>query len=130
MAVGPPGIAQAQSAVNDAAGSISQPPPPRPITNNDISRQTVGWVVTAGGGICLVGSAYTLIVQDRKRDRFVANNGTRRDLREVQTYRTMARVLFAAGVVGIGVGLPLALIGNDDTRIDVGFGNVALSGTF
>lgn len=93
------------------------------------SRQTVGWIVAGIGGVSLLGSGYLVLLRNQKRDDMHDVTGAE-VVAELQPYQTAATALFAAGVAGIAVGLPLALIGDDDTRVVVSLDRVAVSGTF
>ncbi len=93
------------------------------------SRQTVGWVIAGVGGASLLGCGTLVLLRDRKLDEM--RDGYGADITdELWPYQAAATALFAAGVVGLGVGLPLALIGDHDTRVDVSLGRVVVRGTF
>lgn len=116
------------SATTASAQTVA-PQRPHREAGESTSRNTIGWIVAGVGGASLLGSGFVVIARQQKLDQMRGDTGA--DItRELQPYDTAATALFAVGVVGVGVGLPLALIGADDAHVALSLDRVALSGTF
>lgn len=121
----PTRAARAQSATPEQGPSEAVAEP-----SETSSRQTIGWIVAGAGGVSLLGSGCVMLLRNQKRNDIRAEEGGTDLVNDLAPYQTAATALLVAGVAGLAVGLPLALVGDSDTHLEVSIDHVVVTGTF
>lgn len=71
-----------------------------------------------------------MLLRNQKRNDIRAEEGGTDLVNDLAPYQTAATALLVAGVAGLAVGLPLALVGDSDTHLEVSIDHVVVTGTF